>query len=47
MPLPYLCAYEDDKLKNIYDEFHMQIKNLTTKIKSTYGDGLLIDVRGL
>ena len=40
------CSYEDDKLEKVYDEFHMKIKDLTTKIKSTYGDGLLIDVHG-
>ena len=40
------CSYEDDKLEKVYDEFHMKIKDLTTKIKSKYGDGLLIDIHG-
>ena len=43
---PRGCSYVDDKLEKVYDEFHMKIKNLTTKIKSTYGDGLLIDIHG-
>ena len=40
------CSYGDDKLEKVYNEFHTKIKNITTKIKSEYGDGILIDIHG-
>jgi len=39
-------AYEDERAKRVYDEFHYRIKKAEQEIEQRFGKGLYIDIHG-
>lgn len=46
MNRPADLAYQHEKTKQIYDDYHGKLKDFCTKISSQYSAGLLLDVHG-